>query len=421
MHTLVFILMKITGYPLGLIFFKWRRYFENRSNQKIKIKGGALLVSNHKSFWDYITLFFIFFRYKVRPVVSYLIYHKNPVLRFCLNCVKAIVVGKDMLDTSYMDEVKSLLMKGKKIVIFPEGHFSHTDDFLPFAPSYIKIAYDADVPIIPIYTDGRYGFNKRNAVMIGSRHYVRSMVEGELTKEKIDELNTYFVKNIEELRRKTNVRKKNPTFSFKNIFMDMGRIWLYTHFSPMFRVHIHDTAKNYHYHKLDGPVLIASNHHSFSDPVVLLCAFNRRRVHFIAAKEVFQNHRLREFMLKGMGAIPIDRDIFDIEAISKSVDVLNRGRMLLIFPEGHIETENKGEQEAFKNGAMMIASRSKSPIIPIYICKAKHWCSTRHIFTGELIDPPTLSMKSLSQTSRILEERIEELHQLAIKEKRCHE
>lgn len=420
MHTLVFVLMKITGWPLGLIFFKWRTYFENRSNQKIKVKGGALLVSNHKSFWDYITLFFIFFRYKVRPVVSHLIYHKNPVLKFCLNCVNAIVVGKDMLDTSYMNEVKSLLLKGKKIVIFPEGHFSHTDDLLPFAPSYIKIAYDADVPIIPIYTDGRYGLFKRNHVMIGTRHYVRSMIDTELTKDKIEELNTYFVKNIGELRRKMLVRKKNPTLHIKNFFMDLGRIWLYTHFSPIFRVHIHDTAKEYHYHKLDGPVLIASNHHGFSDPVVLLQAFNRRRVHFVTAKEVFLNHRLREKMLKGLGAVPIDRDIFDIEAISKSVDILNRGRCLLIFPEGHIANNEEG-QDAFKNGAMMIASRSKSPIIPIYICKAKHWYSTRHIYTGELIAPPSLSMKSLSLASKMLEERIEELHQLAIKEGRCHE
>ena len=93
-------MMKVTGAPLNWIFFKRKVYFENRAKQKRKIKGGALIVSNHKSFWDYITLFFLFFRYKVRPVVSHLIYHKNPVLKFCLNCVKAIVVGKDMLDMS---------------------------------------------------------------------------------------------------------------------------------------------------------------------------------------------------------------------------------------------------------------------------------------------------------------------------------
>ena len=202
--------------------------------------------------------------------------------------------------------------------------------------------------------------------------------------------------------------------------MDIGRIWAYLHFGPIFRVHIHDQGKKNHYHKLDGPVLIASNHHSFSDPLVIINAFFRRRVHFIAAKEVFQGHKLREALLKGMGAVPIDREIFDIEAISKSVDVLNRGRVLLVFPEGHIAGQESG-QEAFKNGAMMIASRSKSPILPVYICKTKHWISTHHIYTGELIDPPSLSMKSLNQTSKMLEEKIEELHQLAIKEKRCHE
>lgn len=418
MHTFVFLMMKITGFPLAWIFFKRKTYFENRSNQKRKIKGGALFVSNHKSFWDYITLFFLFFRYKIRPIVSHFIYNRNPVLKFCLNCVNAIVVGTDPLDVRYIDEAVALLKKGKKVVVFPEGHFALTDELLPFNPSYIRIAHEADVPIVPIYTDGRYGFFKRNHVMVGSRFYVRDMVDGELTKEKYDDINTIFVKNIEELHRKMNVRKKNPTFSFKNFFMDLGRVWAYTHFSPIFRVHIHDQGKKYHYHKLDGPVLFASNHHGFSDPLVLLCASNRRRVHFLAAKEVFANHKLRSALLKGIGAIMIDRDIFDIEAISKCVDVLNKGRTLLVFPSGHIAQD---ESNAFKSGAMMIASRSKSPILPIYICKAKHWYSTRHIYTGEPLDPPTLSMKSLNETSKMLEERIEELHQLAIKEKRCYD
>ena len=419
MHTFVFFMMKVTGAPLNWIFFKRKVYFENRAKQKRKIKGGALIVSNHKSFWDYITLFFLFFRYKVRPVVSHLIYHKNPVLKFCLNCVKAIVVGKDMLDMAYIDKVEELLKKGKKIVIYPEGHFALKDELLPFSTSYIKIAYDTGVPIIPIYTDGRYGLFKRNHVMVGTKIYVNDLIDGELNKENIEKVNDYFTKYIWELRRKMNVRKKNPTFRFKNLPMDLGRIWAYTHFSPIFRVHIHDKANNYHYHKLDGPVLLASNHHSFADPVILLLAFNRRRVHFLAAKEVFQGHKIRAKLLKGLGAIEIDRDIFDIEAISKSVDVLNNGRMLLIFPEGHI-VHSEGK-DAFKNGAMMIASRSKSPILPIYICKAKHKFSARHIYTGELIDPPTLQMKSLNETSKILEDRIEELHQIAIREKYEHE
>ena len=411
--------MKVTGAPLNWIFFKRKVYYENRSNQKRKIKGGALFVSNHKSFWDYISIFFLFFRYKIRPVVSHLIYHKNPVLRFCLNCVNAVVVGKDVLDTAYIDTVISLLKQGKKIVIYPEGHFALKDELLPFSPSYIKIAYEADVPIIPLYTDGRYGLFKRNHFMVGSRVDVRSEIGPELNKENIEAFNDRFTKYIWELRRKMLVRKKNKLLSFKNFFMDLGRVWAYTHFSLVYRVHIHDLASIYHYHKIDGPVLLASNHHSFSDPLVLLMASYRRRVHFLTAKEVFANHKVRSALLRGIGAISIDREIFDIEAISKSVDVLNNGRALLIFPEGHIVHEEG--QNAFKNGAMMIASRSKSPILPIYVCKAKHWYSARHIYVGELINPPSMQMKSLNETSKLLEDKIEEMHQIAIKEGRIHE
>ena len=37
--------MKVTGAPLNWIFFKRKVYYENRSNQKRKIKGGALFVT----------------------------------------------------------------------------------------------------------------------------------------------------------------------------------------------------------------------------------------------------------------------------------------------------------------------------------------------------------------------------------------
>lgn len=419
MKHIVFFLMKATGWPLDLIFFKRKVYYVNRSNQKRKIKGGALFVSNHKSFWDYITVFFLFFFYKTRPVVSHLIYHKNKVLKFCLDCVGAIVVGENQLDVNYYSEVVELLKKGKKVIIFPEGHFALKDELLPFSPSYLRIAYEADVPIIPLYTDGRYGFTKRNHIMVGERFDVRSLAGMELSKEKTSELNDFFTNYIWEMRRKMNVRKKNKTFAFKNFFMDLGRLFVYTHFSIFFRVHIHDKGEKYHYHKIDGPVLLASNHHSFSDPLVILLMFFRRRVHFLTAKEVFEGHRLREKLLKGMGAIRIDRDIFDVEAISKSVDVLNNGRALLVFPEGHIKREEG--QDAFKSGAMMIASRAKSPILPIFICRTKHWYSTRHVYVGELINPPTMAMKSLNETSKILEEKIKELESIARKDGRIYE
>ena len=405
---ITFFLMKTTGLLPEWIFFKRKTYFENRTNQKRKLpKGGVLIVSNHRSFYDYLSTFFVFYFYKIRPVVSTAFYKNNPVLRFCLKCVGAIVVSDNMLDTSYIDETINLLKKGKKVIIYPEGHFALKDELLPFAPSYIKIAYEANVPLITMYTDGHYSLFKRNHMMIGQRYHVHEMVGSILTKDKINELNDYFVKNIGELRRKTLIRIKNPLLRFKDLPMDLGRIVAYLHFGPIFRVHTHDQAKIQKYHQIDGPFIIASNHVSFSDPLVLMCAFFRRRLHILMAEEVHENRRLRKSLLKGIGGIYINRHIFDINAINECCDTLGRGRAILIFPEGHITRD--GTSDNFKDGVGMIASRSNVPVLPIYIVRRNKWIKTHHIFTGELIYPTSSSMKSVKELSKIIEERINDL------------
>jgi 1-acyl-sn-glycerol-3-phosphate acyltransferase len=114
---------------------------------------------------------------------------------------------------------------------------------------------------------------------------------------------------------------------------------------------------------LDGPCLFAANHKSYLDPP-LLGAAAPREISYFAKKELF---RIPLFgpMIRGYGAIPIDRAGFDRQGIEQALEVLERGGALLVFPEGtRIRRSGFGEP---KVGIGLLALRSGAPVVPVHL------------------------------------------------------
>ena len=65
---------------------------------------------------------------------------------------------------------------------------------------------------------------------------------------------------------------------------------------------------------------------------------------------------------------------------------------------------------------MLVAAKTQTPILPLYICGAKHIYNTRHIYLGEVIPPPKMNMSEIAKRSKEVQTRIEELKQKAIQE-----
>ena len=65
------------------------------------------------------------------------------------------------------------------VQIFPEGMERYDGTVGPFYPSYLVIAHRGGAPIIPIVTDGRYGFGKRTHIMIGNEINVGDYIKAE--------------------------------------------------------------------------------------------------------------------------------------------------------------------------------------------------------------------------------------------------
>lgn len=110
-----------------------------------------------------------------------------------------------------------------------------------------------------------------------------------------------------------------------------------------------------------GGALVCSNHVSYLDPPVLGTAIMPRRTYYFAKIELFKNP-LFAFIIRKSYAFPVDREGTDREAIRNAVDVLNKGELLVLFPEGGRSLD--GSLQPGNLGPALIASKAGVPIIP---------------------------------------------------------
>ena len=113
----------------------------------------------------------------------------------------------------------------------------------------------------------------------------------------------------------------------------------------------------------EGGLILASNHVSYLDPIVLAITM-KRKICFITKKEAF-NNIFGSIILKNLNAFPVDREKTDICSLRKSLNILQEKKVLGIFPEG---TRSKnGELQELKLGIIKIAMKTGVPILPVGI------------------------------------------------------
>ena len=178
-------------------------------------------------------------------------------------------------------------------------------------------------------------------------------------------------------------KKQGKLWVWRYLPMDIGRLVLW--FLPiLYRFRRYDVAGLPYKNKVRGGVLIVANHASFLDPFLVGGCFWYRRVFFLAAEAVMRNPVVA-WLLLGAGCSKIDRNISDIEAVRRAVDVLKDGRGLAMFPQGGISHEEEFSQ--IKSGAILIALRAGVPIVPIYGSrKNTPWYRPTTVVIGEPLD-----------------------------------
>ena len=117
----------------------------------------------------------------------------------------------------------------------------------------------------------------------------------------------------------------------------------------------------------DGPVILAANHASNLDAVVIgswLIPTLGRRIHWLGKKELFAWPIIGWTAANG-GVHPVDRGAADIDAFRLASRILDEGQILFVFPEGTRSPD--GALHEARDGIAVLALRSGAPIVPIGI------------------------------------------------------
>jgi 1-acyl-sn-glycerol-3-phosphate acyltransferase len=131
----------------------------------------------------------------------------------------------------------------------------------------------------------------------------------------------------------------------------------------------------------DGPLIVASNHSQYADPV-LVCVAVPRRLQWMAKKQLF-DFPFRKFF-EFIGSFPVDREGGGRGAIRAALAFLAEGWALGIFPEG----THRGTSREAKSGVVVLALRSGASVLPVHVGKLPGPLSRLrgqrlHIFVGE--------------------------------------
>jgi 1-acyl-sn-glycerol-3-phosphate acyltransferase len=138
--------------------------------------------------------------------------------------------------------------------------------------------------------------------------------------------------------------------------------------TPAARAVWRPTVEGIEHVPLSGPVVIASNHLSFADSVVIPVVAPRKVV-FLAKEEYFTGSGLKgwatRMWFEGLGMVPVDRadTRAALNSLDVALDVLRRGEAFGIYPEG--TRSRDGRLYRGRTGVAQLALTAGAPVVPV--------------------------------------------------------
>ena len=157
------------------------------------------------------------------------------------------------------------------------------------------------------------------------------------------------------------------------------------------RIHVH--GKRNEPGRKDGSFILCSNHVSNLDPLILCDVLRHWQPNSMAKSELFRNPVLGAF-LKAFGAFPIHRGGADLTAMKTAIAILEKPRVVAMFPQGHRNPGVPPEQTRIMSGAGWLSDKAGVPILPVLI-KPKDYRQKLFrrvdVYVGRPIRPEDLS------------------------------
>jgi 1-acyl-sn-glycerol-3-phosphate acyltransferase len=112
-----------------------------------------------------------------------------------------------------------------------------------------------------------------------------------------------------------------------------------------------------------GPVILASNHASFLDPL-LIGAGLRRDIHYLARETLFR-FPVVGALLRAVNSVPVDREGGGAAGLRAILDRLLAGGGIVLFPEG--TRTRDGHLQPARSGIGLTVIKSSAPVVPVRV------------------------------------------------------
>jgi 1-acyl-sn-glycerol-3-phosphate acyltransferase len=221
----------------------------------------------------------------------------------------------------------------------------------------------------------------------------------------------------------SNTQREHELPKTNSLFARFARTFLIPIVSLAYRVKVIGLE-----HIPDGPVVLAANHVSYVDPIVMW-GRSPRFIHMVAKADLWDIPVVRS-VLNGAGVIPVHRETVDRTFIQTATRLLDEGNPVGIFPEGTRHREpGLGEGN---EGVAFIAMRANAPILPVGIAGTDKIMpdGTRlprfprvTMVVGEPLDPAELAEGSRKERVTALTQQVMEgiARELAVAERTSDE
>lgn len=175
---------KITAWPVQFLCFRTKVYYEDKTVQNRRIKGPAIIISNHTSVFDYAVFMFVFFSRTLRYQMAEVLFKKK-LLGWFLKRLGGIYIDRNSNNYEYITKSQKILEKGGIVGIFPEGRLPKEGEVPPieFKTGFAYLALSSNINVIPVYTNGSYFNKKRAKVVIGKPTSLSDLYNKELSEK----------------------------------------------------------------------------------------------------------------------------------------------------------------------------------------------------------------------------------------------
>jgi 1-acyl-sn-glycerol-3-phosphate acyltransferase len=144
-----------------------------------------------------------------------------------------------------------------------------------------------------------------------------------------------------------------------------------------------------------GALIVIANHRSAFDPP-MVGAILPRAVYFMTKAELF-SYPILAWIFRYVHAYPVHRGHPDRRAIRYSIELLQRGEAILMFPEGH-RTET-GELQEARAGVVYLAQKTGARVLPIGL--SGHYGFRRRIL-AHIGDPFTIDPQLDKRSAQVM-------------------